>query len=502
MYPGTWAETAPDRPAIIMGGDGRVVTYRELDERSNRCAHLFRSLGLRVGDTVALLMTNTPRFHEIAWATRRSGLYITPLNYHLTAAEVAYIVRDCDARVLIAEDCLVTDGLPEVEHRFVVGEARAGWADYDAAVANLPTTPVDDECEGDLLQYSSGTTGQPKGIKREIEGRPIGLDGDTVVGFFDHLGFGEGDVYLSPAPLYHSAPIYWTMSTHRLGGTVVVMERFDPIDTLRLIQKYSVTHAQFVPTMFVRMLKLPVEERSRFDLSSLRSVVHAAAPCAVEVKRAMLDWWGPIIHEYYSSSEGAGATWITADEWLAHPGSVGRAILGTPHIVDDDGVELPPGEPGTIWFDGGREFDYLGDAAKTSSSRNEKGWRTVGDVGYLDEQGYLYLTDRRAFTIIAGGVNIYPQEAEDVLITHPQVYDVAVFGVPDDDLGEAVKAVVRPMSMGHAGPALETELIDYCRSKLAAYKCPRSVDFTNELPRSDTGKLYKRLLKAQYWPSS
>jgi long-chain acyl-CoA synthetase len=502
VYPGVWARSHPDRAAVVMGGSGEVVTYRELDERSNRCAHLFRSLGLRMGDTVALLMPNTSRLHEVAWAARRSGLYVTPLNYHLTPGEVAYIVADSGARVLIADGSLVADGLPHTEHRFVVGGRADGWADFDDAVRDQPSDPLPDEVEGDLLQYSSGTTGQPKGIRREITGLPMGTLPDTIVGFFDVLGFHEGDIYLSPAPLYHSAPIYWTMAAHRLGATSVVMERFDPEQTLALIERYAVTHAQFVPTMFVRMLKLPAEVRERYDLSSLQSVVHAAAPCPVEVKRAMIEWWGPIVHEYYSSSEGAGATWITGPDWLEHPGSVGKAILGVPHILSEDGVELPPGEPGTIWFDGGREFDYLGDASKTAESMNESGWRTVGDVGYLDDEGYLYLTDRKAFTIIAGGVNIYPQEAEDTLITHPAVYDVAVFGIPDADLGEAVHAVVQPADLSAAGPELAEELMAYCRSKLAAYKCPRSIDFTDELPRSDTGKLYKRLLRDAYWARS
>jgi fatty-acyl-CoA synthase len=309
----------------------------------------------------------------------------------------------------------------------------------------------------------------------------------------------DGDVYLSPAPLYHAAPLAWCMGSHRLGCTAVVMERFDALAALELIERYRVTHAQFVPTMFVRMLKLPETDRRRFDLSSLEAVVHAAAPCPVEAKRQMIEWWGPIISEYYSSTEGVGATFITAEEWLAHPGSVGKPMFGTPHILDDAGIELPPGEPGTIWFEGITRFEYHDDPAKTASMRNEQGWGTVGDIGHLDDEGYLYLTDRRSFMVISGGVNIYPQEVENLLVLHPEVMDVAVFGVPNPDLGEEVKAVVQPMDWERAGPELAEQLIAYCREHLATFKCPRSIDFEPQLPRLDTGKLYKRLLRDRYW---
>ncbi len=517
MYPGSFAHTAGDRPAVIMGSSGEVVTYRQLEERSNRFAHYLRSQGLRQGDVVAVLMENNAFYHEVVWGARRSGLYFTTINSHLTVDEAAYIINDCGARVLVSSTALAEMAaqltlqlIPGVERRLMIAEdgdpaffdQLDGWLPYTGAVVNRPTTPIADESEGDLLQYSSGTTGRPKGIKRKLSGSPISLDTDPVVPFLRAIGFGENDVYLSPAPLYHSAPIVWTMGVHRLGGTVVVMERFDPAGYLALVERYHVTHSQLVPTMFVRMLKLPPEQRARHDLSSLRCVIHAAAPCPVQIKHQMIEWWGPIISEFYSSSEGAGATFITSPEWLAHPGSVGRTMIGKPHILDDDGRELSAGEPGTIWFADGIPFEYLNDLAKTAGARNDRGWTTVGDVGYLDDDGYLYLTDRRSFMIISGGVNIYPQEAENLLITHPGVLDVAVIGVPNADFGEEVKAVVQPLDWADAGPALQEELIAFCREHLAAYKCPRSVDFEPELPRLDTGKLYKRILRDRYWAPS
>jgi fatty-acyl-CoA synthase len=383
-----------------------------------------------------------------------------------------------------------------------IGPALSGWTDFDDVVGGQPRTRVAGESEGDVIQYSSGTTGRPKGIRRPLSGAPINAEQDPVVPFMRAIGMTEGSTYLSPAPLYHAAPIHWTMGVHRLGGTVVVMEKFDAQAALALIEEHRVTHTQMVPTMFVRMLKLDEAVRTKYDLSSLQQVIHAAAPCPVDVKRRMIDWWGPIISEFYSSSEGAGATFVTAAEWLAHPGTVGRPIVGTLHVLDDDGHELPSGEVGTIWAEVPTRFDYLNDADKTRDHYNEHGWTTVGDVGYLDEDGYLYLTDRKAYMIISGGVNIYPQEVEDVLIGHPRVYDVAVFGVPHADFGEEVKAVVQPDTMAGAGPELEAELIAYCRERLAGYKCPRSIDFEAALPRSDNGKLYKRRLKERYWSAA
>jgi long-chain acyl-CoA synthetase len=506
MYPATFAARTPNRAAVVMGDRGEVVTYRELDERSSQFAHYLRGLELGPDDVVAILMDNNARYHEVAWAVRRIGRYLTPVNSHLTTDEIAYIVNDSGATVLVANGGLTETvrGLtpavvPGVRHRLFIGPTMPGWTSYDDTISTQPRSPVPDETEGDIIQYSSGTTGRPKGIRRALTGRPMNLDQDAVIPFLGAIGFDEGATYLSPAPLYHSAPIYWTMGVHRLGGTVVVMEKFDPEQALALIERHRVTHTQMVPTMFVRMLKLDEAIRTKYDVSSLQQVIHAAAPCPVEVKRRMLDWWGPIISEFYSSSEGAGATFVTAADWLEHPGTVGRPMLGAIHVLDDDGTELGPGEIGTIWADAPQRFDYVNDAEKTRQHYDARGWTTVGDIGYLDEDGYLFLTDRKAYVIISGGVNIYPQEVENILIGHPQVYDVAAFGVPNPEFGEEVKAVVQPVSMQDAGPALAAELIAYCRGRLAGYKCPRSIDFDAELPRTDTGKLYKRRLRDRYW---
>ena len=509
VYPGTVAQRSPNHAALIMGATGEVVTFRDLDVGSNRLAELFRARGLAPGDGIAVFMENNVRFMEITWAAQRAGLYWTTINSHLTAAEVEYIVDDCGARVFLSSKRLAAvvagiapDATPHVESRLVVDGVIDGWESYEEAVAVFPPDPIGDECEGGALLYSSGTTGKPKGIVRPLSLAPMGESIDPLTMFFDWCGFVEGSVYLSPAPLYHAAPIAWSMAIQRRGGTVVLMERFDAEQALALIERYGVTCGQFVPTMFVRMLKLPKETRESYDVSSLRSVVHAAAPCPVDVKQQMMDWWGPIIYEYYSSTEGAGASLVEPEEWLAHPGTVGKPIAGAAHVLDDDGNELPVGEAGTLWFEGPLGFEYRNDAAKTAEAVNALGYKTVGDMGYLDEEGYLYLTDRKAHMIISGGVNIYPQETENVLVAHPKVFDVAVIGVPDDDLGEQVKAVVQPVDWSDAGPELASELIEYCRSNIADYKCPRTVDFERELPRLDTGKLYKGKLRARYWPAS
>ncbi len=506
MHPGEIARLAPDRPAVVMGGTGEAITFRELDERSRSLAQLFRARGLERGATIAILLENNMRFLEVAWAAQRSGLYYTAINWHLTTDEAAYIVRDCGAAALVSSHrlaplatTLTAEVVPDVRYRLMVDGAEGSWESYEDALATQPAEPIADECEGDFMLYSSGTTGRPKGIQRPLTFPPMGQGLPGAVPFLRALGLEDGGVYLCPAPLYHAAPLAWSTAAHRLGATVVVMERFDPVQALTLIERHRITHAQFVPTMFVRMLKLPEADRLRYDHSSLRSVVHAAAPCPVEVKRQMITWWGPIVSEYYSATEGIGATFITAPEWLAHPGSVGKPMLGIAHVLDDGGDEVGSGEIGAIWFEGGLPFEYHNDPDTTASTMNEKGWATVGDVGYVDDDGYLYLTDRKSFMIISGGVNIYPQEIENLLVTHPKVMDVAVIGVPNDDLGEEVKAVVQPADWDDAGPALGQELVELCRSQLAAYKCPRSVDFEPELPRLDTGKLYKRLLRDRYW---
>jgi long-chain acyl-CoA synthetase len=509
MWPGAHAKTNPDKHAYVMAGSGEVVTYRELDERSNRLANLFFDRGLRFGDHIAIFMDNNARYLEVAWAAQRSGLYFTPVNYHFTAEEVAYILEDCDAQAVVAAASL-GDVVAEVgrlapsrvKTRLVVGGEVEGFERYEDAVAAFPAAPLAEELEGHAMLYSSGTTGRPKGIKYPLERKPVGNPVASLGGFGALYGVDDAAVYLSPAPLYHSAPLQFCIAVSRFGGTSIIMETFEPERALAAIEEHGVTHGQFVPTMFVRMLKLPEPVRKKYDVSTLRIAIHAAAPCPVDVKHQMIEWWGPIIMEYYGATEGTGATMINSEEWLAHPGSVGRSLNSIIHVLDEDDSPLPPGETGIVWFEPTERsltFEYYKDPDKTKSAHNRDGWATVGDMGHLDEDGYLFLTDRRDFMIVSGGVNIYPQEAENLLVSHPKVMDVAVFGVPNEEMGEEVKAVVQPIDMADAGPDLERELLEHCREHLAHYKCPRSIDFDAELPRQPTGKLYKRLLRDRYW---
>jgi long-chain acyl-CoA synthetase len=495
---------APDKPAVIVDG-GRTLTYGELEAESNRLAHLFRAAGLRRGDHIAFVLENRAEAFVIAWAAQRSGLYFTAASTRLGVDELTYIVTDCEARVFIASAATLTVAsqveAPMVELRLAVDGAAEGWEPLEAAVAAYPDTPIDDQSEGADMLYSSGTTGRPKGVKSALpEGEFAQMSAVGVLGAA-LFGVGEDSVYLSPAPLYHAAPLRFCMAIHRFGGTVVVMPHFDPERFLALVERYEVTFTQVVPTMFIRMLKLPDEVRGRYDLSSLHTVVHAAAPCPVEVKERMIEWWGPIIHEYYAGTEGNGFVYCNSDQWLAHKGTVGMSLLGPLHVLDEDGNEVKTGETGTIYFEASN-FEYHHDEAKTAGSRDPqgRGWSTLGDVGHVDEDGFLYLTDRRSYMIISGGVNIYPQEAENTLVMHPSVADVAVFGIPDEEMGERVHAVVQPADGVEPSDALAAELVAYCRDRLAHYKCPRSVDFRDELPRHPTGKLYKRLLRDEYWP--
>jgi acyl-CoA synthetase (AMP-forming)/AMP-acid ligase II len=506
-HPSHHARTHPDKIAYQMAGSGKAISYRELEERSNQGAHLFRSLGLEPGDHIALLMENRLEFMEICWAAQRSGLYYTPISRYLTQREIAYILADCGARVAITSpSCadviagLVPD-VPDAPKLYVVDQARPGFRSWDAAIAGQPQTPIADQVAGYDMLYSSGTTGRPKGIKRESQRGPIDVANPLVKYLCaDLCGMSADSIYLSPAPLYHAAPLRFNMMLTMLGGTSVIMEAFDAEEFLRLVDRHKITQSQLVPTMFVRMLKLPDEVRRRYDVSSLKGAIHAAAPCPVDIKARMIDWWGPILIEYYAGSEGNGVTVATSQQWLAHRGTVGRAAVGAVKIVDDDDRELPAGQIGTVYFADGPVFSYHNDPEKTKRAYNARGWSTLGDVGYLDADGFLYLTDRKSYMIISGGVNIYPQETEDVLITHPDIADVAVFGVPDEEMGEQVKAVVQPHDMSRAGEALAAELIAYCRERLSPLKCPRSIDFEAELPRTPTGKLLKRHLRDRYWP--
>ncbi len=493
------------RPAVIMAESGEVITYAELEARSRRYAHLLRSAGVRAGDHVAIMLENHPRYFEVFWGAQRIGALTTPINWHLKAEEAGYIIDDCGA-VAVVTSAALTEVVRELDApasdaalRLMVDGTIPGWESYEVAVTAQPTGELADEVEGSWMFYSSGTTGRPKGIvpKRTVEA--FGASGGPLAMLMAGLyGFRTDSVYLCPAPLYHAAPLGWSTTAQRLGATVVVLERFEAELALDAIERYGVTHAQFVPTHFVRMLKLPSETRSRYDVSSLRTVIHAAAPCPVETKRQMLEWWGPIIHEYYAGSEGNGFCAIGPEEWQQHPGSVGRPVNAVVHVLDDDGRELAAGETGQIWFESGARFEYHNDPVKTASAYNGRGWSTLGDVGHLDEDGYLYLTDRASHMIISGGVNIYPQEVENVLTMHPAVSDVAVIGVPNPDFGEEVKAVVVAAAGSQPGRALGQQLIDYCREHVAHYKCPRSVDFVDELPRLPTGKLLKRELRLRY----
>ena len=494
-----------------MATSGQVITYAELDAEANRLSRVFRAAGLEQGDHVALCLENHPRFLSVMWGAHYAGLYYTAMSSRLTTEEMAYILDDCGAQAFITSSykadqaAALVDQMPHVKVRLMIDGSIDGYDPYEATIEAQPPTALDEErVEGQDMLYSSGTTGQPKGVKVPLLDAPLGEGADGVTMLASLLfGADESTMYLSPAPLYHAAPMRFCRAIHRTGGTVIVMEHFDPEQYLALVEQHRATFSQVVPTMFIKMLKLPEEVRARYDVSSLKAVVHAAAPCPVAVKSQMIEWWGPIVHEYYAGTEGNGFVYCNSEDWLAHPGTVGKAIIGTIHIVGDDGEELPPGEAGTVYFEGevASTFEYHNDPEKTKGSRDPKGrgWSTLGDVGRLDEDGFLYLTDRKAYMIITGGVNVYPQEAENVLALHPKVSDVAVFGVPNDDFGEEVKAVVQPLSMDDAGPELERELIAYCKEHLADVKCPRSVDFRPELPRHPTGKLYKRLLKDEYW---
>ncbi|WP_029116552.1 fatty-acid--CoA ligase FadD4 [Mycobacterium sp. URHB0044] len=494
------------KPAIVVYPSGTAVGFGELEARANQLAHYFRRIGLHAGDTVAIVMENNEHIHPVAWAARRSGMYYVPINTHLTAAEAGYILTNAKANAVVgslameplcrALEPYLSDMAPE--RRLLADVDAAGWVRYPDCVAAEPTTPIADETEGDLLQYSSGTTGRPKGIRRALTGHSPSEAPNLLSPLLGALGISASSVYLSPAPLYHTAPSVWSMCVQALGVTTVVLEKFDAEQALECIQRHRITHAQFVPAMFVRMLKLPDSVRLAYDVSSLQRVVHAAAPCPPDIKRSMIEWWGPIVDEFYSSSEGAGITFITADEWLDRPGSVGRALLGTPHVVGEDGAEVATGRIGDVYFEGGVPFDYLDDPGKTADSHNGHGWATVGDVGYLDDDGYLFLTDRRHHTIISGGVNVYPQEAESALVSHPRVADAAVFGVPDAAMGQAVVGVVETVDPVDASDAFGVELLDWLRARLAHYKCPRTIHFEDRLPRTDAGKLYKKALIEKY----
>lgn len=509
MYPGAHVPTAPDKPAIIQADTGEILTYAQLEANSTRLARYLRAASIGVGDDIAFLSDNIPQVFEVYWAGLRSGYYVTGVNHHLTTDEAAYILTDCDAKALLVSAAHLDKGLelarllPRLEVLISLdGETGGEFASYADVLANTSDQPLPDEPRGVDMLYSSGTTGRPKGIKSALPDRQVGEPGDTYTSLFHQLyGFDADTVYYSAAPTYHAAPLRFSGVVNALGGTVVMATRFDAEQALASIEKYSVTHSQWVPTMFVRMLKLPAEVRERYDVSSQQVAIHAAAPCPVEVKRRMIDWWGPIIHEYYSSTEANGLTFTDSQTWLARPGTVGRPALGVVHICGPDGFDVPVGETGVVYFERDElPFEYHNDPGKTRSAQHPQHptWTTTGDIGQVDGDGYLYLTDRVAFTIISGGVNIYPQEIESALALHPALMDVAVIGVPDDELGEAAKAVVQPAPGVLPSPELAQEILAGLRGRIADFKIPRSLDFIEELPRSATGKLVKGRLVEHY----
>ena len=504
MHPITHAQTRPDHPAMIMAGSGQTVTFAEMDAYANRFAQLLRARGLKRGDHFAVLMENNVHYLQVVWGSQRAGTMMVPISTRLTAPEICYILKDAGAKFLLTSTRYaeaiegIRDECADLPLLIVDGE---GEEDYEAALAAQPAEPIADQAPGQYMLYSSGTTGRPKGVK------PAPPEDDDILATNPLMGLAvmgagmpaDGSmVYLSPAPLYHAAPIGWCTTAQRLGGTVVVMEKFDPEHALETIEKYKITDSQWVPTHFVRMLKLDPEVRTRYDLSSHQRALHAAAPCPVPIKREMIEWWGPIINEYYAGSEGVGMTLIKAEDWLTHPGSVGKAIHGTLHVCDAEGEEVPAGQDGLLYFENDLIPTYHNDPEKTREAMHPKGWMTLGDIGHVDEDGFLYLTDRKSHMIISGGVNIYPQEIENLLVTHDKVMDAAVIGAPCPDFGEKVVAVVQPIDMVEAGEALEAELRDFLAPSLSKIKMPKLFDFRAQLPREANGKLYKRELRDEY----
>lgn len=503
-HPSIHAADDPKRPACIAAKSGDILSYAALEAASNQTARLFRDMGLSVGDSIVLFCQNDPRYYEIIWGAHRAGLYYTPVSWHSKPEEIQYIIENAGAKVFLASARFAETAKEALA--LVSGELSAfsifgdidGFDHYEDARGEKSNTPLDDEVSGREMLYTSGTTGRPKGVKFPLTGEPIDYApmGDL---FYKAEGYGPGAVVLAPGPAYHASPLLATLAAHRFGATVLVVDKFDAEEMLQCIEKYRVTHIACVPTHFVRLLKLPEETRKKYDVSSVQWIVHTAAPCPVDVKHAMIDWFGPIILEVYSGTERVGGSLIRCDEWLAHPGSIGKAPNGTAHVVDESTwEELPTGETGAIYFESGEDFAYHGDNEKTKSMYSPQGWKTLGDIGRIDEDGYIYLTDRKSNMIISGGVNVYPQESENRLITHPKVADVAVFGIPNEAFGEEVKAVVQLIDGIEPNDALETELIEYCKAVLSSLKCPRSIDFLDTLPREDNGKLYKKKLLERY----
>ncbi|GAC1672306.1 MAG: acyl-CoA synthetase [Ktedonobacteraceae bacterium] len=503
MHPGYFAQHSPHKPAIHVGSTS--MTYQVLDSASRRLALFLRNHNIVRGDTIAMIVPNTPNFFVVAWAAQRSGLYYLPLSTRLSPDEISYILADSGAKALIVDATVLDNARRAWEQlapnfpslRLIMGGNATDFASFEEVIASAQEGELD-EVEGSDMLYTSGTTGKPKGVKRPLTFAPLGNDPRRVERMRSLFLMDADTIFFTPAPLYHAAPLRFCMTVFRLGGTVVLTEKFDAENALACLGTYRVTHSQWVPTMFVRLLQLPEERSRRLDLSSHRVAIHSGAPCSIALKRRMIDWWGPILHEYYSGTESVGFTHATSEEWLSHPGTVGRPWGCKIHIVGEDHQERGPGEVGTVYFESHVELRYHNDPDKTIKAHHKQGWATMGDIGYVDTDGYLYLTDRKAFTIVSGGVNIYPREIEELLESSPLVKEVCVFGVPDPEYGEAVQAVIQPTSLEQAGPELAHELFAFVRSKLAAYKCPRYLDFRDELPHMENGKLHKQQLQNEY----
>jgi long-chain acyl-CoA synthetase len=504
FHPRRHAIKRPDDVAYRISASQDVVTFGQLETRANQVAHTFRQLGLKRGDHIVILMENRREFLEICFGADRTGLYYTTASTHLTDDEIDYIIGDCGASLVLVSDTLVdrinvhAERMSENCPVMIIGPGRDVLPSFTDMAFKALATPIMDESQGLDMLYSSGTTGRPKGVKWALPDQPVGSSSMLIELLSGLFGYGVETRYLCTAPLYHAAPLRHTMVTIRTGGSAVIMPKFDAEAALALIDAERITHSQWVPTMFVRLLKLPDSIRQRYSLTSMTMAVHAAAPCPIDVKHRMIDWWGPIIHEYYAGTENNGFTALTTPEWQSHIGSVGKAKLGIIHICDENGAELPVSAEGEVFFENGHQFTYHNDPEKTASSRNARGWTTLGDIGRLDHEGYLYLTDRKSFVIISGGVNIYPQEVENLLLQHAAVLDAAVIGIPNEEFGEEVKAVVQLVDGHEPSKILSDELVAFCRARLSAFKCPRSIDFRTEFPRSPTGKLLKRKMRDEY----
>jgi acyl-CoA synthetase (AMP-forming)/AMP-acid ligase II len=512
MHPSHWAEVVPDAPAIVMAASGETVSFAALEDAANRGAHLLRRLGLKRGDVIAVWSGNNARFIEIAWVMMRTGVYMVPVPSRLHAHEAAYIIDDCGARVLIIDATVkhaaalasnLASLCPKVEHAYTIQGDLPGLEPWEAAIASMPASLIDDPSRGHQMIYSSGTTGQQKGVQFPLPEGPW----DEAMGFarmmIARYGAEPGMKFMINGPMYHSGPFAMGIAAQSMGMALLIVEKFDAEAVLAAIERYRPEIAQFAPTMFVRLLKLPRDVRERYDLSSLKVAIHAAAPCPLEAKREMIAWWGPILDEMYGGSENVGGTIINSEEWLRKPGSVGRSSAGALHICDEHGRELPVGESGIVYFEGVPVTRYLNQPEKTLQLRHplRSDWATFGDIGHVDEDGYLFLSDRRDFMVISGGVNIYPQELENLLSMHPEVADVTAFGVPDPDWGERLLAVVQPVDWLRAGPQFEAELIAWCKQQLATLKCPKAIEFVQSLERNEAGKIPKRALRDRYWPT-